>query len=648
MEPRVDLEKRGEWQPPSAAVEGEVRASAPGGSGRRSEETGPVAPGTGQRTGAGARAAAGRARQVGRRTVIVRTGTGTAGWTSPDAAGPAGVPRQPGPAGPPPAIGTPPSGGPHHAPPPPGASTRLPTHRPGPAASTGGPATLPTGPAPFSGMPGSRQVTIPRPTFLSRYWPRPETPAGGAALAATVAVGLTAGGALTVSRPGLGWLLLGLVSAAGITFVLRAEGVRLSRRRILWGLAAIGLLAVGAVRSAGWLFALCVPVAVACGGLALAGGRTTRGLFAGACAIPFAALRSVFWWVAGFERIRRREDGSRPVRLLAAAGVGIALLVVFGGLFASADPTFAKILEKALPDIDGGGLVGSVLRAVSFGWGAIGAVYLATRPPTFDRVAEGGGTPVRRLEWLVPIILLDLLFAAFVAVQFGSWFGGDRYVRETAGLTYAEYARSGFWQLTVVTILTLGVLAVAARKAPRCDGGDRAAMRIGLGLLAGLALVVVASALLRMAAYEDAYGLTRLRLLVAACEAWFGLTFLMVLANGLRRPPLGRRKGGWLQTAAFGTGVGMLLLLAALNPDRVIADRNIDRYEATGRIDVYYLGELSVDAVPVIDRLPEPLRTCALLQLRRQVGLGDDAWYEFNRGRQIARTYELTDRVVCT
>jgi hypothetical protein len=221
-------------------------------------------------------------------------------------------------------------------------------------------------------------------------------------------------------------------------------------------------------------------------------------------------------------------------------------------------------------------------------------------------------------------------------------------VQETAGLTYAEYARGGFWQLTVVTILTLGVLAVAARKAPRCDGGDRAAMRIGLGLLAGLALVVVISALARMNAYEQAYGLTRLRLLVAACEIWFGLIFLMVLANGVRLRPLGRRKGGWLQKAAFGTGVGMLLVLAALNPDGMIANRNIDRYEATKRIDVYYLGELSADAVPALDRLPEPLRSCALRDIKRRMNLGHDAWYEFNWGRRAARDHKVGSNAYCT
>ena len=49
----------------------------------------------------------------------------------------------------------------------------------------------------------------------------------------------------------------------------------------------------------------------------------------------------------------------------------------------------------------------------------------------------------------------------FVAVQVRVLFGGDRHVQDTDGLTYANYARQGFWQLAAVTVLTLLVVAVA-------------------------------------------------------------------------------------------------------------------------------------------------------------------------------------------
>lgn len=47
--------------------------------------------------------------------------------------------------------------------------------------------------------------------------------------------------------------------------------------------------------------------------------------------------------------------------------------------------------------------------------------------------------------------------------------------------------------------------------------------------------------------------------------------------------------GGWLPQAVVATGVVMLLGLAVLNPDRFMADRNIDRFERGERLDVTYL-----------------------------------------------------------
>ena len=60
-----------------------------------------------------------------------------------------------------------------------------------------------------------------------------------------------------------------------------------------------------------------------------------------------------------------------------------------------------------------------------------------------------------RLEWALPLGALVVLFAGFVALQLTTLFGGERHVLETAGLTYAEYARSGFAQLLAVAALTL-------------------------------------------------------------------------------------------------------------------------------------------------------------------------------------------------
>jgi hypothetical protein len=231
-----------------------------------------------------------------------------------------------------------------------------------------------------------------------------------------------------------------------------------------------------------------------------------------------------------------------------------------------------------------------------------------------------------RYEWLAPVLLVDGVFVVFLTAQATVVFGGHGYLERTTGLTYAEYVHQGFGQMTVATALTLLVVWAAARKAARSTAADLAWLRGSLGLLCVLTLVVVASALYRMHVYQEAYGFTRLRLLVDVFEGWLGLLVLGVLAAGVTL------RAAWLPRAALLSGAGLLLLLAAVNPDAWIAQHNVDRYQATGKVDWSYLQSLSADAVPVLATLPSDVVQCALAGHESS----DDDWLEWNLGRQRA------------
>jgi hypothetical protein len=157
-------------------------------------------------------------------------------------------------------------------------------------------------------------------------------------------------------------------------------------------------------------------------------------------------------------------------------------------------------------------------------------------------------------------------------------------------------------------------------------------IRALLGTLAALALVVVASALYRMHVYEQAYGFTRLRLVVSVCELWLGGLFVLILAAGVRL------RAGWLPRAAVGAAVAALIGLVGLNPDGFIAERNVQRYETTGRIDARYLSGLSADAAPALGRLSDrELRACALSEIAEKLAGRPDDWRTANLGRSRAR-----------
>jgi hypothetical protein len=88
---------------------------------------------------------------------------------------------------------------------------------------------------------------------------------------------------------------------------------------------------------------------------------------------------------------------------------------------------------------------------------------------------------------------------------------------------------------------------------------------------------------------------------------------------------------------------GFVATLSLLNIDAFIVDRNVDRYVATGQLDIHYLMSLSEDAIPGIVRFvgeaPEGVRGELLAQLAcREVALGSSveqlSWqsYNFSRG----------------
>ena len=87
------------------------------------------------------------------------------------------------------------------------------------------------------------------------------------------------------------------------------------------------------------------------------------------------------------------------------------------------------------------------------------AIMLAKLSP--DRI------PAERHAWLgvtetiVILGALDAVFLAFVVVQIRYLFGGASLVSVSPGLTYAEYARHGFFALIAVAALSLPVLLAA-------------------------------------------------------------------------------------------------------------------------------------------------------------------------------------------
>jgi hypothetical protein len=487
------------------------------------------------------------------------------------------------------------------------------------------------------------------PSFAERSLPLVREGASPQLLTATAALSAFAAWAIPGHRLGLAAVLVAFGTAV---VVVSARAAPLRLETVVYAGGALALSSMAAVRSAEWVVAVDVLAAGALATLAILGGATWTDLGRASVVVTSRGMEAGPFLARGVGRLMVGRQFSPALRGVVLAG---ALVVVFGGLFVSADRVFAELAQDLLlPDL-------SLLpaRAAIFVAVAVVSTALITAGPRFAhlgpprlleavRTATFGEQAERRpwaglspVEWVVPLGLLDLLFAAFVWVQFAYLFGGRGRVVGTTGLTFAEYARQGFFQLVAVAALSLVVVASAWRWARRRQPRDYRVLDVLLGVLLALNLVVLASALQRLVLYEQEFGFTRLRISVHAVILWLaGVLVLVILAGVLRR-------GSWLPRAVVALSAAGLLVFNVFNPDGLVAARNVERYAETDKIDVFYLAVLSPDAVPSLSALPLAKRECALAPHRELLD-EPEAWPAWNLGRARARAeLERTPPVPC-
>lgn len=482
---------------------------------------------------------------------------------------------------------------------------------------------IPPVPAPVH----ERPVAPPRPLVESLFgdmWPEAGLSPRIGLVLGSIGVGVLAAAVLPFRDMGLALLLVLVVGGALVLSVARR---RASPWAILNAVLALGLATFTVLRAAEWLTILAILAIALLGSTALTGSRGFLSMLGGVAAWPLAALRGLPLLGRTVAAMSRLSIVWPVIRTVA---ISLVVLVVFGGLFASGDAVFGTWADAVVPDLEWDSLILRFFIGFVVGGTVLAACYLAINPPPVDRLLAPPARPVTRLwEWVVPVGVVIAVFAAFVVAQAAALFGGHDYVRRTTGLTYAEYVHQGFGQLTFATVLTLLTIAVAVRKAPRQTRRERLVLRIVLGALCALTLVVVASALHRMDLYQQAYGFTVLRVLVDGFELWLGLLVVMVAVAGVRL------SGAWLPRAALLSAAVFLLVGGLANPEAWVAQRNIERYHETGRLDVAYLSTLGADAAPAIrSGLPRDLSACIISS--HGLPAPEDA-LSWNLGRDRAR-----------
>lgn len=477
-------------------------------------------------------------------------------------------------------------------------------------------------------------------------------------MVAALAAGVL-GDVLLHERPwGIGLPLWGVVMTAAAVLAARGTGISPYPRDRFWVVAAALVFASFlAVRDSAFLVALDL-VAVA-GLTAVAVMTRWRTSLARLHLVAWirGLLHSTVDMVGGAVPIIRyvvtAPSEDRPGHSLAVVRgllVAVPLIVLFGALFASADAVFSERFDSVF-DLEA--VVSHLFGVVVLTW--LAACSLFALLLDTQRSPPDAGPQQRSMLGSVElgIVLgsLAVLFLAFIAVQAQALFGGAQFVQETTGLTYAEYARRGFFELVTVATLLLPLLVALdwlrhdTPRSARLYRGASAALVV-------LLLIVMATAVSRLLGYVEAFGLTELRLYALAFLGWLALVSAWIAGTVLR---------GQRERLMLGVTASAVISVAALNvanPDALIARTNLDR----GRVpetsqssrtsvpdsgyDEDYATSLSADAVPVVVSNFNSLDPADQREVARSLlaewSPGSRDWHTWNLGRE--RAYDAVRR----
>ncbi|GGG73056.1 DUF4153 domain-containing protein [Paenibacillus radicis (ex Gao et al. 2016)] len=360
-------------------------------------------------------------------------------------------------------------------------------------------------------------------------------------------------------------------------------------------------------------------------------------------------------WATAFSLLRfttATKIDSRHKKTTGSVLIGLAiagpLLIIVTTLLGSADGVFQGIVN-AIPDSFGSFSIGEgiarIMWIVILSLALFGYVWGFVRPRVSHRARLAANWKEAQLQGAVPsqtkaaassvkadpliiatvLVAINAVYILFVVIQFSYLFGMLKgHLPE--GMTYAEYARGGFFELVIVTSINFAIMLGTLVFSDKSRVVLAKVNNVLLYVLVSCSGVMLVSAYKRLVLYEQAYGYTYIRFLVHAFMIY--LAVLLIIA-GLRiaisRIPLAR--------FYIVISIAAYVLVNYIGMDRMIAERNIERFNKTSTVtDVSYLNELSADAVPLLIQfaVKHPELERGLKDREERLQQRDSSWQSYN------------------
>lgn len=295
------------------------------------------------------------------------------------------------------------------------------------------------------------------------------------------------------------------------------------------------------------------------------------------------------------------KTNDKTKKIFKAILITVPIVLVIIILLSSADEIFANIFKSIFANIFhmlwtiNISKIICMLIAFLYFMGLF--YYICIKYEVIQKIEENSSQRYDNFTIKTILISLNVIYLVFCCIQIKSLF-----IRNTT-LNYAHYARQGFFQLMVVSLINLLVILIAKKRENKEEEKSNKYINYMSLLMIFFTFIIVISAAIRMHFYESAYGYTLLRLLVycillTECILFIP-TILYILDKKINLPK-----------CYFTIIIITYVCMNFANFDNIIASKNVNRYIETGKIDMYYLKhEMGTDAVRQIFRILEASST---------------------------------------
>jgi len=311
--------------------------------------------------------------------------------------------------------------------------------------------------------------------------------------------------------------------------------------------------------------------------------------------------------------IESKKDSPNRIlakKILVGIVISIPCLIVITLLLSAADLVFESkidVLFNSFENFVSPETVFKIIVGLLCGFYLFGLFYIVFEGKKEIKV-EANPEAIEKIELkpqgdvvIINVILISILtiYTIFALIQFKYLFAAAA-ISLPNGLTYAEYARRGFFELLFLSFINIGlILIVIYLTRDKIYNSNNTSCKIAKALmiyLCAITVLLLISSFYRMMLYNNEFGFTELRLLVTIFLIFESIG-LMITFYYIIKPKF--------NILAFYSVICLVFYLTinVINLDYMIAKKNIDMYYEGKDLDVYYLYTLSSDAAPQMERL---------------------------------------------